>query len=59
MNEEFAQWYHKRVGIALEEAKRAGVYDLKIMQEAFEAGYNYGYEVGMCPRNGKLSDDAS
>jgi hypothetical protein len=31
----FAEWYEARVGITLEQAKREGVYDLTLLEEAF------------------------
>jgi len=31
----FAEWYKIKVGVPLEQAKRAGVYDLALLEEAF------------------------
>ena len=31
----FAEWYESKIGITLEQAKRAGVYDLALLEEAF------------------------
>ena len=31
----FAEWYESKIGVPLEQAKRAGVYDLALLEEAF------------------------
>jgi hypothetical protein len=31
----FAEWYEAKIGVTLEQAKRAGVYDLALLEEAF------------------------
>ena len=31
----FAEWYESKIGMTLEQAKRAGVYDLALLEEAF------------------------
>jgi hypothetical protein len=31
----FAEWYESKVGVTLEHAKRAGVYDLALLEDAF------------------------
>jgi hypothetical protein len=31
----FAEWYESKIGITLEQAKRAGVYDLALLEDAF------------------------
>jgi hypothetical protein len=31
----FAEWYESKIGVTLEQAKRAGVYDLALLEEAF------------------------
>lgn len=31
----FAEWYESKVGVTLEKAKRAGTYDLALLEDAF------------------------
>jgi len=31
----FAEWYESKIGVTLEQAKRAGVYDLALLEDAF------------------------
>jgi hypothetical protein len=33
----FEEWYEKTVGVSLEQARRAGTYDLHLMQECWKA----------------------
>ena len=40
--DEFEAWYRRAIGITVEEARRQGVSDLKMLREAFLAGLEVG-----------------
>ena len=41
----FAEWYESKIGLTLEQAKRAGVYDLALLEEAFNFLPNAGSDA--------------